>query len=127
MEINDIYDDLTEIETYFNYAGAIPIVGCISGGLRGTISQIQAVASIVLLAAAFFGKIADPSSRKWENLSSFGYENLKHGVLNMLRGTAESVIGITIIGSFILYHKQSTSSNQFAPLFPYRKLNVTAF
>lgn len=121
MSIAELNENLTAIETYFNIAGGIPLVGILSGGLRIVAGKVQLVAGIVLaFAKSNSEKHQDPKKRTYEDWSKEGPHYIKHGVLNILRGIGEVVIGETIVGSLFLLAIQMLT-NQFAPVVPYKK------
>jgi len=84
----------TAIETGFNVAGCIPIVGFVSGSLRAGLGKVQAVAGLVLMAVGGLGQLfADDNTRvhrRFEKVFQLGAEHTIHGVLNIIRGSAEA-------------------------------------
>ena len=124
MEISEFDETLTTFETAFNVAGSTPFVAIVSGGLRAAAGKIQLLTGLVFGVAGLIGQLTSHNERKWENITHVGLENVKHGALNLIRGLAESIVGLTIVGSLVLLAAQLLSSNRFAPIFKYNMQGV---
>jgi hypothetical protein len=91
----------TEVEAEFNRAAVIPAVGIVSGLLRAVVGTIQALAGVVLLGVAkvAMALVKDKEAKaEWRLLMTLGAIHLVHGGGNVIRGLAESILGITTAG-----------------------------
>lgn len=86
--INQYYKFASKVETGFNTAGFIPIVGAISGSLHVIAGTVQLVAGATFLSVGVMARAAS-RSRRFDQVLDFRKENLKHGGLNILRGLYE--------------------------------------
>lgn len=125
MEISEFYEDMTSIETSFNKAGSIPIVAIVSGGLRASIANIQFTAGIILGLIGLIASVVSGNARKWDDLCDLGYQNIKHGFFNGVRGAVEVLLGCTIVGSLALFALQTSSADKFAPGMKYKMPKIS--
>jgi hypothetical protein len=116
----EIDDTLTDIETYFNIAGSLPVVSFFSSVLRFLAGKVQAIAGFLICLVGLGGQCFDSdNARKWEGVTHEGGIQLIQGALNMVRSVGECVLALTIFGSLILWFGQAASENGFKPLVPY--------
>ena len=135
IAIDEIYDDLTYTEMYFNWAGAIPFLGIFSGYVRCLAGAVQTLVGVVFAA---FGHVEQKTCsraklREWQDITSLGHQNVQHGLLNILRGQIECQVGMynalcsPILAALqFLWAVHSESPHVFAPIVPY-KGRVLAF
>lgn len=110
-----IEEGLTQGERAFNVLGGIPVAAIVSGALRIVIGKIQIVAGgiFALIGAGIYC---------WKNDLNpleIGAEHMVHGTLNMGRGLAEMLLGITVVGSLIPFTCQLLTDPTFHPRFAY--------
>lgn len=120
MSINFCTDLMTAVDATFNLAGCIPVVGAISGSIRcNTYAEIQFVAGIALMGIGLFAQALSSEPQEWSRLTYLGVETFKHSFLNLGRGLFEAMLGLTIVGSPLLFFPNSSTG--FNPyFFPYR-------
>lgn len=118
MQLNQA---LTQAEKMFNIAGGIPLVACTSGALRITAGKAQVTFAVIIGFIALVGYLAS-RSEELKNLGHRSLEQIKHGFLNIFRGTGEALLAITIVGPLVLLALQARKENGFEPRFKY---NVT--
>lgn len=110
---------LTNVERSFNIAGSIPVVALVSGSLRATAAKAQFLAGLAFGLVGLIGQIASANTKKYENITDKASEQIIHGFLNFVRGTAELLLGITFIGTLGILAYQSLSERKFEPIIPY--------
>lgn len=120
----EIEETLTAVEKQFNIFGSIPIVGCISGALRAIAGKIQFAAGIIIGA---IGLILHVFNKDHQKLFPTGAGHAIHGALNLLRGTVECILGVTLLGSFALLLIQALSTNGFEPTVKYPSMQNKSF
>lgn len=72
------------------------------------------------MAVSAIGAAVNSDPKKWERSISFGYANMKHGILNIIRGIVELSLACTMLGTPISLIVQALSSRGFAPICPYK-------
>lgn len=102
--LNDINYSVNNVETGFNIAGAVPVVGAIPSVLRILIAKVQMVAASVLFITGAVGYVVtsvinDRLNRDFEDLTRFGLQHLGHGFLNYCRGILEIFGQATTLGA----------------------------
>lgn len=103
MAIDSCTHLMTAVDTAFNIAGSIPVVGALSGSIRcSTYAEIQLVAGIAFMGIGLFAQALSSEPQEWKRLTSLGVETFKHSFLNLGRGLLEAVLGLTIVGSPLL-------------------------
>ena len=134
MEIEESYDGvyrgLSVLESCFNIVDGVPVAGLFSGMARGAAGAVQAVVGgifVVLLGQIGQTYCSNENRREWKNFTFLGYQNVGHGLLNMLRGGAAFLVGTTVIYSPVFWGFQfvgaelTSSPRLFAPLVPYSR------
>lgn len=114
--------NITSIETGFNVAGSVPVVGCGSGLIRAYLGKVQLVVGAIFATAGYFGALltSDPATKAmFAKIMAKGVHHVLHGTANFGRGVAECLLGLTIVGSVALLIIQARSDEGFAPRFKY--------
>ncbi len=113
-----IEEGLTQAERAFNVLGCVPFASIFSGALRMVVGKVQLVAGSAFALFAIFS-----IERKWGEI---GVEHMVHGLLNIGRGLAETLLGITFIGSIIPLFGQLFTEQRFFPQFQYTTQRTAA-
>lgn len=114
--VDDIYSAFSSVETGFNIAACIPVVGLFSGVTRTKVGEIQFKAGLAIGAVGLVFSLATPS-KNWENVAYLGGKFMIHGALNAIRGGCESIFGLGILTSPLLIF---ANIPDFDPWFTYR-------
>lgn len=117
--MTSIHQGLTNIERDFNIVGSLPLIGVASGATRHVLGDIQITAGITIGLLGLGGQIVHPFDKEMQKMTSLGVEHIIHGALNSIRGVAEGICSITVVGSIIPFSIQVLSENGFNPRFGY--------
>lgn len=117
--MNTLNHTLNSVERAFNVAGSIPFVGAWSGLARAPLGQAQFITGIALSVVGFIGSKTSRDSLKWKKVTEVGVEHILHGLLNTIRGIVEFLLGITLMGSFVMLLPNLINEDKFSPFFKY--------
>jgi len=99
--------------------GIAQILGGLSVGITAGAAEIGS--KVATTAKYLIGKKAEPTNPKWRNLSSEGFDHVKHGALNSGRAVVEGVVGL--VDSFFFLACYPSIRNSVPPtLFKYANL-----
>lgn len=121
--MTEINKSFTRIESAFNIAGSLPLVGIFSGIARIVVAKIQFIAGCFMGIFGLFGRLIN-GSQDWKDLTHAGFAHVMHGILNILRGFGEMVLSASLIGCIPLLIAQAASKNKFGPVFKYSEENA---
>lgn len=120
----------SDAEKILNIAGSVPGLGFISGSARYVFGNVQVITGIGLLSLSEIGRFIVSSApqegvlgKKWEVLSKVGMEYTLHGCLNVLRGSAEVIVGKYTFGfgNAIFLVPNMINGRDFNPYFAYSR------
>lgn len=93
------------IDKAFNYGACIPIVGVGVSQLRMAYGKAQVITGLAILCIGFVGLTISSmngsklsTQKNWEKVVMFGSEYTIHGALNIVRGGAETLVGLVTHG-----------------------------
>jgi hypothetical protein len=125
--MNGINQSFTHIETRFNQFNTIPVLGIPGGYVRAILGKIQATAGAIIGMVGLAGMLVNQDDLRWRKISQLGAEHLIHGVLNIMRGFSEAVVGVVGlglagVGSLFLIIPNMCQRDSFSPTFKYGSL-----
>jgi hypothetical protein len=120
--VNALNHTLNNIERGFNVAGSIPFVGAWSGLARAPLGQAQFITGIALSVVGLIGSKVSNNNLHWKKITQIGVEHILHGLLNTIRGIVEFILGITLMGSFVMLLPNLINEDKFSPFFKYGSL-----
>ncbi len=112
---------MNRVESYFNMAGSVPVLGATVAGFRctaGTIQAMNGVASGVIgvIGSAFSDREEFKTGRKW------GAKHALHGAFNQIRGACEVVsCGAILPAAVMLVHHSLVDESGFSPYLAYNE------
>ncbi|MEI8366699.1 MAG: hypothetical protein WCF65_09820 [Parachlamydiaceae bacterium] len=119
-----------QVERIFNIMSCLPALGILSGSVRTVLGKVQAISGLAVITISEVGRfVADKTTtnkelvKKWTVLSQFGLQHLVHGTLNVLRGTAEMLVGSYTggLGNIPLFIPNIINGRNFTPYYDYPK------
>lgn len=130
--INKINEYCHHIEKIFNIAGSTPLISRLSGPVRGLLGLAQMIVGISLMtiseASLIYAEqnkgVSEKPISNLKSISKFGLEQIIHGSLNCLRGSAETTVCsyTFFMGNVIFLFPNTSHGRNFEPYFAYGTL-----
>jgi hypothetical protein len=119
--LNNFNIAMMKVESYWNMADCVPILGMYTGLIRQEAGKYQCMGGLVI---AIMGKLAEtynPKSLTVKTIKAFGQEQAVHGVLNAIRGmlTYQLGKGTSGMGNILLVTFAESISTYEPPMFKY--------
>jgi hypothetical protein len=130
--ISKINEYCHHVEKVFNIAGSTPLIGYLSGSIRGLFGVAQIIVGIALMTICETSLIYAEQSKNMSDkpisnlkaISKLGLEQTIHGSLNCLRASAETTVSscTLFMGNIIFLFPNTSHGRNFEPYFAYGTL-----